>query len=57
MTQATGQGAIEILPESETVFFNTTIGGKITFDREDGKVTRLVLEQGGQRLEARRLEE
>ncbi len=56
MTQATGQSSIEIMPESETVFFNTMIGAKITFVREDGGVTHLILEQAGQRLEAKRLE-
>jgi hypothetical protein len=56
LTQATGQGSIEIFPESETVFFNTSIGARITFVREDdGSVQRLVLEQAGQTLEAKRV--
>ncbi len=58
LTQATGQGAIEIFPESETVFFNTSIGARITFVREaDGSVAQLVLKQGGQTMEAKRLAE
>ncbi len=56
MAQATGQGSLEILPESETVFFNDDIGGRITFQRDsDGVTTGLVLEQRGQRIEAARL--
>ena len=57
MTQATNQGAIEIFPESETVFFNTDIGARITFERDaEGVVTGLVLEQGGQTVKGKRLE-
>ena len=57
LSQATGQGSIQIFPESETVFFNTAIGGRITFVREDsaGPFTGLVLEQGGRSTEAPRL--
>ncbi len=56
MTRATGQGSIEIMPESETVFFNSMIGARITFVRKDGEVTHLILEQAGQRIEAKRLD-
>lgn len=57
ITQATGQGPIEIFPESETVFFNQAIGAKLTFVRgDDGSVGMVVLEQGGQRIEGKRVE-
>ncbi len=50
MTQATGQGEIEIFPESETKFFPKVIEAKITFVKdESGKVTHLILNQGGER--------
>lgn len=55
MTQATGQGAIELFPESETVFFNEMIGARVTFT-VDGDAVGLVLEQGGQRIESERQE-
>ncbi len=57
LAQATGQQAIEIFPTSETEFFNSDIGGRITFSVEgEGPATGLVLEQGGQRIEATRIE-
>ncbi len=57
MTRATGQQEIEILPESETVFNNTDIGARITFERgADGQAVGLVLEQGGQTMRAKRSE-
>jgi CubicO group peptidase (beta-lactamase class C family) len=50
MTQATGQGKIEIFPESETKFFPKVMEAKITFVKdESGKVTHLILQQGGER--------
>ena len=50
MTQATGQGKIEIFPESETKFFPKEIEAKITFVKdESGKVTHLTLQQNGER--------
>lgn len=57
ITQATGQVPIEIHPASETVYFNETIGAKITFQMgDDGQATALVLEQAGQRMEAPKLD-
>jgi len=48
ITQATEQGKIEIFPESETVFFNIGIDAQISFVKDDsGKVTKLILHQGG----------
>lgn len=50
MTQATGQGEIEIFPESETKFFPKVMEASLTFVKdESGKVTHLILNQGGER--------
>ncbi len=49
MTQATGQGEIEIFPESETKFFPKVMEAKLTFVKdESGKVTHLILQQNGE---------
>ncbi len=56
MAQATAQPSLEIFPVSETEFFNTDIGGRLTFSLDDqGVATGLVLEQGGQTIEAERI--
>jgi CubicO group peptidase (beta-lactamase class C family) len=48
MTQATGQGAFEILAESETTFYPRAFNAKLTFLKDaEGKVTSLSLSQGG----------
>ena len=48
MAQATGQPQIELFPESETKFFLKVVEAKVTFVRgADGKVTHLILHQGG----------
>jgi len=55
MTQATGQQKIEIFPISETEFFPKVVDARITFVRgADGKVTQLVLHQGGRDMTATR---
>ncbi len=47
-TQATGQGALEIFAESETVFSPRAVNAKLTFQKDtDGKVTGVQLDQGG----------
>jgi CubicO group peptidase (beta-lactamase class C family) len=49
ITQATGQGEIEIFPESETKFFPKVMEAKLTFVKdESGKVTHLILQQNGE---------
>ena len=54
--QATGQGAFEIFPESETKFFAKVAPIVMTFgDITDGKAGSFVLEQGGSKLTARRM--
>jgi CubicO group peptidase (beta-lactamase class C family) len=58
MTQATGQPKFEVFPESETEFFLKVVDAQLTFMRDkDGKVTRVVLHQGGRNQEAKRLAE
>ena len=48
MTQATGQPAFELFPESENKFFVKVVDAKVTFTRDDkGAVTGLVIHQGG----------
>jgi len=55
MTQATGQGSIQIHPESETEFFVEEIDAQLTFVMgEDGKATALILHQGGRDMRAPR---
>jgi CubicO group peptidase (beta-lactamase class C family) len=48
ITQATGQGKLEIFPESETKFFLRAVDAQITFVKDaSGAVTHLILHQGG----------
>jgi hypothetical protein len=55
-TQATGQVKVEVFAESETKFFLKVVEAQIEFVRDDsGKVTKLILYQGGQRMEAKKL--
>ena len=46
--QATGLGTLEVFPESETRFFATAVEGAVSFAMgDDGKVSHMVLHQGG----------
>ncbi len=54
MTQGTGQGKIEIFPESETDFFLKITDAQITFVKEAGKVTHIILRQNGRDTKAKR---
>jgi len=55
--QATGQGKIEIYPESETDFFSTAIDAQISFVKDEkGNVTKLILHQGGEDQVAEKIE-
>ncbi len=57
MGQPTGQPKNELLAESETDFFLKTIDAQITFVKDaQGKVTGLVLRQGGRDAPARKIE-
>ncbi len=56
MSQATGQPAFEIFPESETVFSPRAFPAKLTFIKDaDGKVTAIRLDQGGRAMNAKRI--
>lgn len=57
MVQATGQDKNEIFAESEREFFSKVIDGRITFEVDgQGRVTGLVIHQGGMDTPAKRLE-
>jgi len=57
MAQATGQGAFEVFPESETKYFAKVTELTISFGKgPDGKVAHLVLTQGGQDRQAKKIE-
>jgi uncharacterized pyridoxamine 5'-phosphate oxidase family protein len=51
--QVTGQPKVELFPRSETEFFLKVITAQITFVKnEKGEVTKLILDQGGMKVEA-----
>ena len=55
ITQATGQGTVPMLAESETKFFPTQFEAEIEFVKDDQeKVTGLVLHQNGQEIKGAR---
>jgi hypothetical protein len=56
--QATGQDSFVMLPQSETEFFIREASATITFQRdaETGKVTDLLLSQGGMELTGKRVD-
>ncbi|HVS16636.1 MAG TPA: serine hydrolase [Thermoanaerobaculia bacterium] len=54
ITQATGQGPIEIFPTSETEFFAEAIDARLRFTVEGGRATSVILVQGGRELPAKR---
>jgi CubicO group peptidase (beta-lactamase class C family) len=56
MTQATGQPAFEIFPESETTFYPRAFVAKLTFVKDaDGKVTGLRIDQNGRVTNGKRI--
>lgn len=56
MTQATGQSKVEVFPESEVKFFLKVVEAQITFVKdENGRVTALILHQGGRDQTAKRI--
>jgi hypothetical protein len=56
MGQATGQPKVELYPEAETKFFLKVVDGQVEFVKsENGKVTGLILIQGGQKLPGRKV--
>ena len=55
LTRATGQEELEVFPASETEYFLKVVDARITFVKgSDGKVTGLVLRQGGREMPAKR---
>jgi hypothetical protein len=57
MTQATGQGKVEVLAESETKFFLKVGDGQLTFAKDAaGRVTHVVMHQNGRDQHAGRIE-
>ena len=56
MMQATGQGKAEAFPASETNFFFKVVRADITFVKDaEGRVTSLVLNQGGRQQTAKKI--
>ena len=55
-TQATGQPKFEVFAESETKFFLKVVEATVEFVPDaDGKVNKMILNQGGQKMEAKRV--
>jgi len=56
ISHATGQLEVELFPESETRFFLKVVDAQVDFVKDaSGKVTGLVLHQGGQTLPAKKV--
>ncbi|MCA1600915.1 MAG: serine hydrolase [Acidobacteria bacterium] len=56
MTQATGQPAFELFPESENKFFLRVVNAKVTFTRDGkGAVTGLIIHQGGRDMPGKKI--
>jgi hypothetical protein len=56
MTQATGQGKVEVFPSSPTEFFLKVVDAQLSFVKDAaGKVTGLVLHQGGRDMPAKKI--
>jgi len=56
VTQATGQGKLPVMASAEDRFFSKLVGAELEFKRDAaGKVTHLVLHQGGRQMEGKRI--
>jgi hypothetical protein len=56
MSQTTGQAKMELLPESEIEFFIKGFTAQFVFVRDGtGKVTKLIINQEGQRVTINRV--
>ncbi len=56
MLQATGQEQLEMFAETETKFFLKVNDAQIEFVKDPtGKVTKILLNQGGRQAEAKRV--
>ncbi|MFE0017706.1 glyoxalase superfamily protein [Mesorhizobium sp. NPDC059054] len=57
LSQITGQGPVEIYPESETKFFATVVQAQISFVKDaGGRVTELILHQNGLEMPWKRID-
>jgi D-alanyl-D-alanine carboxypeptidase len=56
ITQGTGQGKLEIFAESETTFSPEEVDAKLTFVKEGGKVTHIIVHQNGKDMKGERVE-
>lgn len=55
-TQATGQGKVQIFPESETRFFLKVVDAQLEFVKdESGKFNKVILHQGGRDIEGKKV--
>jgi CubicO group peptidase (beta-lactamase class C family) len=55
-TQGTGQSKVEIFAESETKFFLKVVDAQLEFVKDEtGKVSKVILYQGGQKMEGPRV--
>jgi hypothetical protein len=55
-TQATGQTKVEIFAESESRFFLKAVDAQLEFVKDEtGKVTKVILYQGGQKMEGTKI--
>jgi CubicO group peptidase (beta-lactamase class C family) len=56
MTQATGQGKVEVFPSAPTEFFLKVVDAQLTFVKDaSGKVTGIVLHQGGRDVPGKKI--
>lgn len=56
ITQATGQGPVDIIPVSADTFNAPDVGGQLKFEKDaEGKVTQLILTQGGRAIPAKKV--
>lgn len=56
VTQATGQGPVSITPISADTFDAPDVGGQLKFEKDaEGKVTQLILTQGGRNTPAKKI--
>ena len=58
LAQATGQGQVELFPESERVYFARVVDAVVTFQLDDqGRPSGVTLRQGGQDSDGKRLDD
>jgi hypothetical protein len=56
LAAATDQGELEIFPESDYEYFFRAVDAQLSFVRDGGRVTGLVLRQGGRNVPGKRVE-